>query len=34
MNACGIHSNHFRSKEPIHDDVMIDMANKQKSVTE
>lgn len=35
MNACGIHSSHFRrAKEPIHDDVMIDIANKQKSVTE
>lgn len=32
MNACGIHSSHFRAKEPIHDDVMIDIANKQKSV--
>ena len=34
MNACEIHSSHFRAKEPIHDDVMIDIANKQKSVTE
>ena len=34
MNACGIHSSHFIAKEPIHDDVMIDIANKQKSVTE
>ena len=34
MNACGIYSSHFRPKEPFHDDVMIDMANKPKSVTE